>query len=303
MTQLPRKKRHGQVAIFMVMIIFILFFVVLFNYDLHRIIHVKNKTQNAGDAAALAAARWQVITLNTIGDLNLLNALAIANADTNASIAINDVQARLLFTGPITGLMAAQQAAKNNGIYENEAFSDELRSHAQRVREDYGVEVGGNGEQLFPEPYTNAWREYAAMLDVVAINGVAAGPDNISYFGDYAGGHYLLDVGFYDAVAGRIWCWFYHHAPTLLVDYEPFSPCWWDALPPIPRRDYINSEIYGLGLLKVTTALTNFAGVEAETIETLAEERGVSDGTDMTDEAMATNATCMCTVRPGDRGS
>ena len=71
---LRRRKNHnraGQAIIFLMMVLVILFFVVLWNFDLHKYLHVKTVSQNGGDAAALAAGRWQGITLNLIGDLNI----------------------------------------------------------------------------------------------------------------------------------------------------------------------------------------------------------------------------------------
>ena len=63
--------------IFIVMVVVILSFVVLWNIDLHKVIYVKSLSQNAGDSAALAGARWQAITLNLIGDLNVMQAVAL----------------------------------------------------------------------------------------------------------------------------------------------------------------------------------------------------------------------------------
>ena len=114
---------------------------------------------------------------------------------------------------------------------------------------------------LFPEPYPGCWLEYAAMLDVIIANKVAVGADNVNYYGDYAGSHYLLDTGFYDAIAGRTWCWFYHHAYDLLTDFYNWR--YWkdrDPLPEIEHRHYMNSEIFGLGLVKRTTTLDSMIG-------------------------------------------
>lgn len=68
--------RRGQVAVFLLMALVILFFIVLWNFDLHKTIHVKNVSQTAGDSSALAAARWQGLALNLVGDLNIMHAVA-----------------------------------------------------------------------------------------------------------------------------------------------------------------------------------------------------------------------------------
>ena len=219
-------RRSGQTMVFFILVLVILFFIVLWNFDLHKILHVKAVSQNAGDAAALMAARWQGITLNLIGDLNIMHALALSTGDTPAAASITNIQARLCYTGPMIAMMGAQQAAKNNGVYVNDGFTDRLREHARRVRHDYPSRHGPGGSMLFPEPYPGCWTDYADMLDLIVNDGVAAGPDNARLYSDAAGGgHMLLRPDFYEAIAGRSWCWFFRNAPTLLDDYRNFFPC------------------------------------------------------------------------------
>jgi hypothetical protein len=251
----PNRKRSGQVMIFFIMILVILVFMVLWNFDLHKLLHVKNVAQNGGDAASLMAARWQAISLNVVGDLNLMQAVALTTGDADTVAAISNIQARLLFVGPMVALQASQQAAKNNGIFVNPAYSDFISEHAYTVRHEYTAVSGATGQMLFPEPYPGAWPEYATMLDLVANDGVAAGPDNMQLYFDVSGGHLLYDPGFYDAISGQNWCWFYHNADTLLIDYVNFFPVWWSPLPEPPVREPINSEFYGLHVTKRHTTL------------------------------------------------
>lgn len=232
--------------IFIILVVVILAFVALWNIDLHKIVYVKALSQNGGDSAALAAARWQAITLNLVGDLNIMQAVALTTGDTNQAKAIGELQARLCYVGPMIGLEAAQQAAKNNGLFNNDAFTEHLLEHADTVLNQYAA-VDANGNMMFPEPYTNAWKEYAAMISAVAMNGVAAGPDNARYYSDVTGGHILLAPDFYDAVAGQDWCWFFHHAYALLLNYKDYHD--WPPLPAVlPEPDPENCEFYGLGL-------------------------------------------------------
>jgi hypothetical protein len=278
-SRLARLGRSGQALIFIVMVVVILFFVALWTFDVYKALRVKGLTQNAGDAAATAAARWQGITLNLVGDLNLMRALAMGSSDTGAVSVIADVQARLLYVGPMVAMMASQQAAKNNGIFVNAGFTDRLREHALRVRSDYPTAIGPNGNLLFPEPYPGAWLEYADMLDFIANEGVAVGPDNVRLYTDYAGeDHFLLMPGFYEAIAGQIWCWFLWNAPTLLIDYQEFFPCWWQPLPMLQLAQYINSEIFGVGMVKVSTPLETL--VDTGTVSTVTADRGLSPITD-----------------------
>lgn len=240
------KSKSGQAMIFIIMILVILAFVALWNFDLHKIIYVKNLSQNAGDSSALAGARWQAIALNLIGDLNVMQAVAFSRGETNEAAAISELQARLCYVGPMIGLEAAQQAGKNNGIMNNDRFTAHLMQHADTVRVDYPA-TGADGRMMFPEPFPGCWNEYAAMIQAVADNGVAVGPDNARYYTDFSGGSLLLLPDFYDAVAGADWCWFYHHAYDFLKTYVDYHS--WPPLPEvIPTPDPINCEYFGLGL-------------------------------------------------------
>jgi hypothetical protein len=273
----PRSRARGQAVIFFVMTLVIMVFLVLWNYDLHKILFVKSLTQNAGDAAAIMGARWQGISLNMIGDLNLLQALALAvEEDDEVASSINRIQARLCYAGPLIAFNAAQQAAKNNRAHRNADFDRLMREHARMVREDYLHVTGADGEILFPEPYPGAWSEYASMLELAANDGVAAGPDNVRFYGDAMGGHLLLRVDFYEAIAGRNWCWFFHNAPDLLEEYDNYL--WWPALPEPPRMQYINSEIFGLGLVRRTTTLDGMSDGENfdEWLDEMARERDLT---------------------------
>ena len=254
------------------MAVTILTFVLLWNLDLHRIIGLKTRGQHGGDAAALAAARWQASTLNLIGELNLMQALALSVDHPEAAETIAGVQARLCFTGPMAGLIAAQVAAKNNRLYAEPAFDDVLAEHARQVRQAYGMPFGDG--ILFPEPYAGAWNDYAGMLEAAAAHGIAAAPDNARFLTDRTGAHTLLDPAFYEAIAGRDWCWFYLHAPGLLDNYTDFR--WWPDLPPIDPPMAHNSEIFGLGLQPRHTRLSRLVG------DTALPDAAAGQGIDMT---------------------
>ncbi len=230
--------------VFLLLAFTALVFVLLFNVDLHRIIQRKDQAQNAGDAAALAAARWQGATLNLVGELNLLHVLALAAQTPAAVDAITNMQARLCFTGPMTALFAAQIAAKNNHIYVDPDMTTLLTEHAASVRTQYTAQF--NGEMYFPEPWAGAWSEYADMLGLVASDGIAAGPDNTRFYLDPSSGHPLFEKAFYDAVDGKNWCWFYLHIRGLLEAYSSFHD--WPPIPDPEASDTASSEVFGLGL-------------------------------------------------------
>lgn len=264
-----RPRRRGQALLFIMMALAILFFMVLWGADLHRFISVKDRSQNAGDAATLAAARWQATSLNLMGELNLLHVLAlVANDDASVDL-ITNTQSRLCYTGPMTGFAASQQAAKLNGIPVNDAFTDFVRERSSIVRKGYAGTFG-TGTSAFEEPYENAWAEYANMIDAVADEGIAAGPDNAVFYSDYSGSHTLLDEGFYNAIAGRTWCWFFFHAPRLLSSYTGYT--WWPALPEPIHPHYSNSEFFSLRLSPTIRELHSI--VREDVLHPIAEEAG-----------------------------
>ncbi len=251
----PDPGRSGQVLVFLLMALVIITMVILWHVDLSNILHLKSRTQNAGDAAALAAARWQGITLNLIGDLNIMQALALSGGDTNAAERIAEMQARLRYMGPLVGLVAAQQAAKHNGIFVNAAFTAALQEHADDIREGYMDAVGG-----LAEPWPGCWAAYADVLAAQAAEGLAAAPDNTRRYNDYNGDHVLLNPDFYDAVAGLDWCWFKWYNYDLLRFYTDYT--YWPSLPPrVPPETPADSEIFGLGLSTIQTVLPGGAAM------------------------------------------
>ncbi|MBP5228273.1 MAG: hypothetical protein J6336_12900 [Kiritimatiellae bacterium] len=244
-------RRAGQAVVFILLTLVILIFFLLFIVDLHRIIQRKDQAQNAGDAAALAAARWQGATLNLIGELNLMHALALTAPDPAAVHAITSMQARLCFTGPLAGLLAAQVAAKNNRIYVNNSMTTLLEEHAATIRTEYAQLFEG-GDMTFQEPWPGAWQEYADLINQIASDGIAAGPDNMRFY-QFDSDHILLRKDFYQAVDGYGWCWFYWNAYGLLRTYSSYRD--WPPLPEPTGEDYANSEIFGLSLVPFTTPI------------------------------------------------
>ncbi|MCF7838493.1 MAG: hypothetical protein K9N49_07665, partial [Candidatus Marinimicrobia bacterium] len=173
----PPEARRGQALIFVVLAVVILAFVVLFVFDLHKTLFVKTRGRNAGDAAALAAARWQGIALNLVGDLNLLQAVAVSQALTlgadpePVAAVLGDLAARVNFVAPLIGFAAAQQAAKNNGLFVNPAFTAALLNHAAEVANEYPRRYPLPPYRNDPEPPT-AWDDYTGMLAELAAGGV-----------------------------------------------------------------------------------------------------------------------------------
>ena len=239
-----RRRDAGRTLPLVLLAVLILLFAVLWMADVHHAVTAKDRTQNAGDAAALAGARWQGTTLNLEGELNVFLALARAAEDAAAEEAITNAQLRALFAGPLAGVAAAQQAAKLNGAPVNEDFTEFVREAARNVRRGYSARVGG--DLALPEPWDGAWDAYADLLDALAADGIAAGVDNAVFYTDPDGAHVLLSPGFYDAVLGRDWCWFHRHARGLLDAYSDFR--WWPGLPDRSADPPFSSELLGLHL-------------------------------------------------------
>jgi hypothetical protein len=240
----------------MVLVLVTLAFIGLWVFDVHKTIFVKLKARDGGDAAAVAAARWQGICLNLAGDLNLHQAALISDALARGEpgapelAAVEDLRARLVFLGPLIGMNAAQQAAKNNGLYSRDAYARELEAHAADVEAAYAVSFSPPYGEESGEP---VWEDYAAMLRTIAAGGVAAMPENPAWFVDYMDwSHWLLNPNFYDALAAGDWCWFLHHAMGLLAGYGSWMD--WHALPELARRLPVNAELFSLHLIPVTTA-------------------------------------------------
>jgi len=242
-------------VIFLLLAFTVLAFLLLSNVDLHSIILRKTQAQNAGDAAALATARWQGATLNLVGELNLLHVLAMTVPDAGAVDAITNMQARLCFTGPLAAFYAAQVAAKNNRIYVDPALTKFYMDHAATVRTQYAAALNPAGELYYPEPWPGAWEEYAQILYAICDDGIAAGPDNARFFSDPGAGHVLFMRGFYDAIIGSNWCWFYLFQLSLLESYRSFHD--WPPIPPLEADEYSNSEIFSLGLQPFVSGTRN----------------------------------------------
>ena len=277
--------RSGQVLPLVFVAALALLFAALWLADIHRVVLAKDEAQNAGDAAALVAARWLGDTLNLEGDLNLAHAAALAEGDADAVEAITNAQVRALFSGPLAGVSAAQTAAKRNGVPENPDFTAFVRERAALARRGYSA-VLSDGSAAMPEPWPGAWTEYADMLEKIAARGVAAGVDNADFYEDPDGAHWLLETGFHDAVLGRDWCWFRNRAPALLSSYSGWR--WWPALPDRPRDPPFSAELLPIRLHPALFVPADLARSAA--FADAAERAGLGDAVARLLDGPATNA-------------
>ena len=267
------RTHRGQVVLFLLMVLVAVMVLVLMNVGSYLAVSARNRTMNAGDAAALAVARMQGELLNRIGRENITHLQAVFDRShaegltpeerrerleqaREACRAIMDGQRRMCFLGPLDGIRVGNEWAQRNGIRERDEEAEEiLRQHVFDIRTGYAMDP-----EQYPEPWEGAWSEYATALETALGGGLYAAPDNIEFV-DAAGGHLLLNAQFYNAIAGRNWCWFHFNAPGVAESYGGFRD--WDPLPTaedgVRRNRCCNSEIHSLHLVARTgSALTLF---------------------------------------------
>lgn len=255
------KSRSGQVALYLVLVLVAIAVFVLMNVNTYLAVTAKNKAMNAGDAAAIAVARYQGELLYKIGERNrehlkLLMPRLIPKGTLEAEkekvqAEIDKIlhqQRRIAFLDPLHGITLGNDAARKVGVKSNSRMAKILRDHVNDIRTQYQQAL-----EIYPEPWEGAWEEYAVKLGTEIGSGVFAGPDNID-FRDASGSTLLTRKAFYNAVAGRCWCWFYFHAQSVLMNYSSFND--WPRPEPVePQIGNINSEIYSLDVTEVKSSV------------------------------------------------
>jgi len=273
--------RSGQAIIFLLVVMVIGLLVVLWNYDLHNIVSTKVRIDNAGDAAALSAARWQGITLNMIGELNLIQAAHVCESlidpyDPKDVARVQDevdeiasLRARLALNGPLMGFVAAQSAAFMNLNVQDESNREDDFSEWLMERAEAFQTSGALFEGSVREPYSGGWQEYGNLLASIANNKMVIKSANTEFYRYYSSSHILLDPRFYDALAFANWCYFKEGFPRVIIDsYTGYGD--WPSLPELANRPSVNSEYFGVDLRasslylrsyvrgRVHTAITNY---------------------------------------------
>jgi hypothetical protein len=250
------KAKSGQIVLYLVLVLVAITFLAVMNVSAYLGVSAKNKTMNAGDAAALAVAKYQGELLNKIGSLNIEHLKAAIENDEEKCNSIMKEVRETCFLAPLEGIRLGNEAAKANGIEIDDRMGQILKQHANDIRVHYAVTP-----ELYPPLWEGAWEEYALRLELAIASGVYAGPDNIDFV-DAAGGHLLMVEQFYNAIAGRNWCWFHFNAPGILGTYSSYQS--WDPLPfadPEKRRQRCaNSEVYSLNLNPRTGSAVDLLG-------------------------------------------
>ena len=216
---------------------------VMMHADMFLAVRQKNRLENAGDAAALAAAKVQGRLINEIGEANIQHIIAAIKGDAAECERLSlDVRRKALI-GPVEALERASEAAKENGLAAWGEFDEILMNHVDDIRLAYmeNAETGG----AYVQSYQGAWGEYADAIERAVASGLAAGCDNMEFY--YAGGnHWLKKKAFYNAIAARDWCWFLFHCEALLNNYVSYAD--WGGVLPYETQSTVNSEIFSLHL-------------------------------------------------------
>ncbi len=236
------KPRRGQTLVFMLMLMIILTFVAFSVYDTQHVVVQRVRTQIADDAAALTGARWQLASLNAIGEINLIKVTTdiVINGpkpfgDTEGNYAqyqplfsaLDKLQAKIAITGPMMGVLYGEQAAKLNGMHAIPDYASEFQFLAQFVQANAGDPSVLNDHWLDPPIFNRGnaadmqerqqlLLDYAALMLEIANQGMAAMPNifppdvvnamDWSQASPYAE-QYLPDPAFYAAIAGQDWCY------------------------------------------------------------------------------------------------
>ncbi len=261
-----RESKSGQAIIFMMVVIVIGLFIVLWNYDLHNTISTKIRVGNAGDAAALAAARWQGVTMNMVGELNLIQAAVLLedplvqeNVDTAHEL--GELRSRISLNGPLLGFVAAQAAGfMNLKEKDQDRIGQDYNSALSDRADEFMASSGGLYRGRVEGAYDTAWAEYGGLLKTISQGDMLVGSANTKYYLFYDGSHVLLNPYFYHAVVSSYWCWFAGDQRDLLADYTDYG--YWPALPPIEVRPPVNSEYFSGDMKTVDTGYDNFLSSE-----------------------------------------
>lgn len=244
------KARNGQVAIYLVAVLVAIAVLIFMNVDIFLAIRAKNHATNAGDAAAIAVARYQGELLNRVGQDNVDQLKAALENDFRECQEIMERQRRRVFLEPLEGIQVGSMAAKNavSGCesggdddpeeFETAGMQEILQQHVFDVRVKYAADT-----DLFPEPWEGAWEEYAQRLELAIGGEVVAGPENAEFATAFKS-FPLLDQSFYNAIAGEMWCWFKWNDEGLFDCDSHNMPC------RVSTNDCnrYNSEIYSLHL-------------------------------------------------------
>lgn len=193
--------RAGQAVVLLLALLVAMAAMVFWMTDVHTLLMRKLRIQDGGDAACLAGARWQAAGLNLVGELNILRAYMVASGmPAEAEEAVYALQQRVTLTTPFLALLAAQQAARENGCAP-------WPEESVRAMRDYFMTIGSLAafENFHPE----------AREDFLAMTRVLFDTDEpfyampaVAFYEASDPPSLLVTRDFYEAVLAPNWCWF-----------------------------------------------------------------------------------------------
>ena len=228
------KARHGQVALYLVMVLLAIAVLMLVNVNAFLAVRSKNRMMNAVDAATIAAAKHQGYLLNEIGRMNVEHLKAAVLGEPW----IGEAQMRALaFLGPVDGILRANETAADWG------YRDGAEPRALAGFRDHISEILDNPD-LYPptESGVNLWHAYAAKLASALGGSPAVVPSYMEMVNPGSSGLFA-NHGFYDVLAAKAWCWFTIGGNAGLLDGDPSQIEPYEITPvEVPE----NSEVFSL---------------------------------------------------------
>ncbi|MDD2709836.1 MAG: pilus assembly protein TadG-related protein [Verrucomicrobiae bacterium] len=277
------RSRSGQTLLYMASALALLTVMGLWLVDSNTTIVNRIRVQNAADSSALAAAQWQARSLNAIGEINLIKAInnlldnpppgsvqtqLTGDADEDyytIQNALDLLQVQITYEGPILAMLAAQQAAKNNGMADNATYTQDIISRSVFVaaNPDLFTIYATGTDGVYPWNDGLNWGEkYAQMLNYVADQGVAVKNGSTrytqaSYNASSQAQAWLLNVFFYYGVANRDWC----YVKELLTGSNPYQDYSYWGKVEVVMPNSIGCEFFPLGVnLYTPYTMTNLVG-------------------------------------------
>lgn len=275
--------KSGQVALVLVFVVVGLVFLFAMVADSFLGAKGKMRLENAGDAAALAAARWQGITLNTIGSLNMVHIAALCEGQTNVVDGIVALQERMAIVGPMMAMAAANAVARRN-IEALHPMPADSRAYEEMAKMRSVVE---GIAATVPEASTKHWEtkgaDYAQMLRTAVSDGAWAGCENATILPIAASAEFesqtqdgsmeraMLDRQLYTALAGddscgRFFCMHVFGGNHATAQSKLASWSGWGAPEITWHNDFDNAQFYGVGVQRVRMTLLDLLGDDAANI-------------------------------------
>jgi len=206
----PAARRAGQSVVLLLALLVAMAAMAFWMLDIRGYVLGRLRAQDGGDAAALAAARWQAAGLNLCGELNLIQAYMLADdvANAGAAVGLHRLRERVQRVAPMLALLSAQAAAEANGLppLEPQAEVREYLLDAARF-----AVFDGHGD---PEQASADFRE---MMAVVCANPVRAVPMTPVVVESPS---LLANQDFYVAVLESEWCWFWFNAYSFMQSFR-----------------------------------------------------------------------------------